>query len=208
MGKNLQERIKDIENYRPNITFQDGAIIIKIQFKKGWQILQPENSELVAFSKDDNINGLYWYVALLEHSDFIFDSIEQTIAVNQEMEKKIELYETKIQELKDLFLSDVSFEKLQTLQFVFNNPNKPKRAYNKSKKIQEEVILNNLDNNTISINPEPCPITDNIKWQEPCPVNEIETVLLEDKLTITQEDINIDEDIDNLINKAIEEQTK
>lgn len=208
MGKNLQERIKDIENYRPNITFQDGAIIIKIQFKKGWQILQPENSELVAFSKDDNINGLYWYVALLEHADFIFDSIEQTIAVNQEMEKKIELYETKIQELKDLFLSDVSFEKLQTLQFVFNNPNKPKRAYNKSKKTQEDVIPNNLDNNTISINPELCPITDNIQWQEPCPVNEIETVLLEDKLTITQEDINIDEDIDNLINKAIEEQTK
>ena len=96
MGKNLQERIKDIEEYRPNITFQDGALVVKIIYKKNWQVLQPEDTETIAFSKDDNLPDLYWYVALLENADYIFDLIEKTIAVNKEMEKKISLYETKI----------------------------------------------------------------------------------------------------------------
>jgi hypothetical protein len=189
MGKNLQERIKDIEEYRPNITFQDGALVVKIIYKKNWQVLQPEDTETIAFSKDDNVPDLYWYVALLENADYIFDLIEKTIAVNKEMEKKISLYETKINELRELFLSDMSFEKLETLQFVFNTP-KNKRSYNKTKKVveQTEQILTTIEPTTEEI------LIDNPYYEEP--------------LTIKQEDITFDNEIDNKINKAIEEQTK
>lgn len=189
MGKNLQERIKDLEDYRPNITFQDGALIIKIIYNKNWQILEPNDTNLIAFSKDDNIKGLYWYVALLEHADLIFDLIETTIAVNKEMEKKISLYETKIKELRELFLSDITFEKLETLQFVFNTP-KTKRSYNKSKKVvdQTEEILTTTEPTIEDV------LIDNPYYEEP--------------LTLGQENISFDDDIDNKINKAIEEQTK
>lgn len=189
MGKNLQERIKDIEEYRPNITFQDGALVVKIIYKKNWQVLQPEDTETIAFSKDDNVSDLYWYVALLENADYIFDLIEKTIAVNKEMEKKISLYETKINELRELFLSDMSFEKLETLQFVFNTP-KNKRSYNKTKKVVEQTdqILTTIEPTTEEI------LIDNPYYEEP--------------LTIKQEDITVDNEIDNKINKAIEEQTK
>lgn len=189
MGKNLQERIKDIEEYRPNITFQDGALIVKIIYKKNWQVLQPEDTETIAFSKDDNVSDLYWYVALLENADYIFDLIEKTIAVNKEMEKKISLYEIKINELRELFLSDMSFEKLETLQFVFNTP-KNKRSYNKTKKAveQKDEILTTIESTTEEL------LIDNPYSEEP--------------LTIKQEDITVDNEIDNKINKAIEEQTK
>lgn len=189
MGKNLQERIKDIEEYRPNITFQDGALIVKIIYKKNWQVLQPEDTETIAFSKDDNVSDLYWYVALLENADYIFDLIEKTIAVNKEMEKKISLYEIKINELRELFLSDMSFEKLETLQFVFNTP-KNKRSYNKTKKAveQKDEILTTIESTTEEL------LIDNPYYEEP--------------LTIKQEDITVDNEIDNKINKAIEEQTK
>lgn len=189
MGKNLQERIKDIEEYRPNITFQDGALVVKIIYKKNWQVLQPEDTETIAFSKDDNVPDLYWYVALLENADYIFDLIEKTIAVNKEMEKKISLYETKINELRELFLSDMSYEKLETLQFVFHTP-KNKRSYNKTKKVVEQTdqILTTIEPTTEEI------LIDNPYSEEP--------------LTIKQEDITFDNEIDNKINQAIEEQTK
>ena len=110
-------------------------------------------------------------------------------ARKKEMEKKISLYEIKINELRELFLSDMSYEKLETLQFVFNTP-KNKRSYNKTKKVveQTEQILTTIEPTTEEV------LIDNPYYEEP--------------LTIKQEDITFDNEIDNKINKAIEEQTK
>ena len=83
----------------------------------------------------------------------------------------------------------MSFEKLETLQFVFNTP-KNKRSYNKTKKVveQTEQILTTIEPTTEDI------LIDNPYYEEP--------------LTIKQEDITFDNEIDNKINQAIEEQTK
>ena len=83
----------------------------------------------------------------------------------------------------------MSFEKLETLQFVFNTP-KNKRSYNKTKKVveQKDEILTTIEPPTEEI------LIDNPYYEEP--------------LTIKQEDITFDNEIDNKINQAIEEQTK
>jgi hypothetical protein len=83
----------------------------------------------------------------------------------------------------------MSYEKLETLQFVFNTP-KNKRSYNKTKKVVEQT-----DENLTTIEPTTEEVLiDNPYYEEP--------------LTIKQEDITFDNEIDNKINKAIEEQTK
>ena len=137
MGKSLQDRIKAIEAFRPDITFKDGTFILKIKYKSGWTIIKPQDPERVAFAEDKNIKSLYWYVANIEDTDMVFDVIEETINVNKEFEKKIELYKVKVQELKDLFLSNETYERLATLQFVI--PGKTKKKATKSTKTTESV---------------------------------------------------------------------
>lgn len=133
MGKSFQERVKRLEDFRPAIEFRDGAFILKIRYNKAWTVLQPYDTKKVAYSEDENRPGLHWYVSTIEDSDMVFDLIEQTIEVNKEMEKKITLYKEKVKELQELFLSDIPYTKLTTLEFTFP-PQK------KKKKVLKEVV--------------------------------------------------------------------
>lgn len=132
MGKTLQDRIKNLSGYKPDISFTNNMFILKIMFKDGWTVIQPENTDKIAFAKDKSTKCLYWYVSSIEDADSVFDLIEDTIAVNKELEKKIELYKLKIHELQELFLSNESYERLSTLEFVI--PNKQRKKQSKPKK--------------------------------------------------------------------------
>lgn len=148
MGKGILDRIKELDEYRPDISYKDGAFILKLRFKTGWTIIQPDD-ERVAYAKDDKVAGLHWYVSSIEDCDMIFDIVEETIAVNKEMEKKLLLYKEKVKELQDIFLSDIQYEKLITLQFTFPDTTKKGKSRQKPKQqVQEEssVIEQNEEN--------------------------------------------------------------
>lgn len=132
MGKSFQERVKDLEEYNPNITFKDGAFILRIQFKKSWSIMEPDNPDEVAYGTDDHDKTWHIYVSTIENSDKVFDLIDETIAVNREMEKKVSLYKEKVKELQELFLSDIPYDKLVQIQFTFPE----KKGKNKKGKTQ------------------------------------------------------------------------
>lgn len=137
MAKSFQDRIKDLQDYRPDITYKDGAFILKIRFKKNWQIIQPKDDNEVAYSKDDKIDDLHWYVSTIEDSDKVFDLIDETIAVNKEFEKKTSLYKEKVKELQELFLSDIPYEKLKTVQFVIQDKETKTKAKKTTNKVQK-----------------------------------------------------------------------
>ena len=134
----FQERVKKLEQYRPDISFRDGAFILKIRFNHSWRVIEPQDKELIAFAQDNNTTGLYWYVAHIEDVDELFDLIDETIEVNQELERKRELYKQKVNDLKELFLSDVTYEKLCTLEFTFARQKKTKSV--KTKKPETKGI--------------------------------------------------------------------
>ena len=134
----FQERVKKLEDYRPDISFRDGAFILKIRFNQAWRVIEPQDRERIAFAKDNNTEGLYWYVAHIEDVDELFDLIDETIEVNQELERKRDLYKSKVNDLRELFLSDASYEKLCTLEFTFAKPKKPKTS--KTKKSEPKGI--------------------------------------------------------------------
>lgn len=143
MGKSLQDRIKDLEDYRPDITYKDGAFILKIKYNERWQIIKPKDKD-VACSPDDKVKDLYWYCSTIENSDKLFDLIDETIAVNKEFEKKTVLYKEKVKELQELFLSDLSYEKLKMIQFVFADDAKkpkPKKTLNKAQKEKQAKMV-------------------------------------------------------------------
>jgi len=138
MGQSFQERVKALQDFSPNIEFRDGAFILKIRFNKAWTVLKPDNPEQVAYSEDENKPGLHWYVSTIENSDLVFDLIEQTIEVNKDMEKKIALYKEKVRELQELFLSDMPYNRLTTLEFTFPSKKKTKKKSFKETVVSEE----------------------------------------------------------------------
>lgn len=127
----FQDRVKRIEAFRPDIMFRDGAFILKVRFSENWRVIQPED-ERIAMSEDNSVKGLWWYVAHIEDVDMLFDLIDETVEANREMERKAALYKEKVSELKELFLSDATYEKLCTLQFAFPTRRKPRKASEKA----------------------------------------------------------------------------
>lgn len=127
----FQDRVKRIEAFRPDIMFRDGAFILKVRFSENWRVIQPED-ERIAMSEDNSVKGLWWYVAHIEDVDMLFDLIDETVEANREMERKAALYKEKVAELKELFLSDATYEKLCTLQFAFPTRRKPRKASEKA----------------------------------------------------------------------------
>ena len=169
MAKSFQDRIKDLQEYRPNIMYKDEAFILKIRFKKNWQIIKPTDENIVAYSKDDNIEGLHWYVSTIEDSDKIFDLIDETISINKEFEKKSGLYKEKVKELQELFLSDISYDRLKTIQFVIpdkESKTKPKRGLTKTQKEKQTKLAEELPMTPDECVQEKPQIPDNIKIEE------------------------------------------
>lgn len=152
MAKSLQDRIKDLEDYRPDITYKDGAFILKIKFNERWQIIKPKDKD-VACSPDGKVKDLYWYCSTIENSDKLFDLIDETIAVNKEFEKKTALYKEKVKELQELFLSNISYEKLKTVQFIFQDKEtkpKAKKTTNKASKEDKKEEVKVEQGNTVA----------------------------------------------------------
>lgn len=172
MGKSFQDRIKELQDYRPDIMYKDGAFILKIRFKKNWQIIMPQDEREVAYSKDDNVDGLHWYVSTIEDSDKIFDLIDETISVNKEFEKKSELYKEKVKELQELFLSDIPYYKLKAIRFVVpgkESNTKTKKSVAKAQKEKQAKLSEELpmasDENTQE-KPKENNIPENVKIEE------------------------------------------
>lgn len=126
MAKSFQDRINEIKEYNPDISYKDGVFALIITFNEHWQIIKPKDGD-VGYAPDKKVKTLHWYASTIENSDKVFDLIAETIAVNKEFEKKTALYKEKVRELQELFLSDIAYEKLKSVHFVIDNrETKPK----------------------------------------------------------------------------------
>ena len=76
---------------------------------------------------------------MIEDIEKIFDLIDETVSVNKEMEKKVSLYKEKVKELQELFLSDIPYEKLAYLKFVFEEQKKGNKKNKKSTLTEEDT---------------------------------------------------------------------
>ena len=122
----LSEKIKGLEEFQPDMSFKQNMLILKLIFNTKWSIIKPENDK-IAYAPDENIAGLHWYVTEIDNIDELFQLIEMTISVNKEMEKKLKLYQVKVKELQDLFVSYVPYESLVNIQFIIPEINTPKK---------------------------------------------------------------------------------
>ena len=117
------ESINKIKQYFVSMEMYDGKWVICVKFKPKWGAYSSDDGR-IKVSPDENEADLWWYYASDESVDIdeIINLIDETALTNMEAIKKVELFKLKASELKKIFSDEkLSFKKLQTLKFVFDD---------------------------------------------------------------------------------------
>ena len=146
----LQDSLKEFAPYNIDIKMMQGWLIVGMTYKKSWQILKPLNELIEQRENDDRI----FYCAPLNQvdADDVFSSIRDTINYNIDMEKKVELFQVKVNELQNIF-SELDYEELVTVEFKYKKKKKANKKQSQ-KAIEEEITENTVEESDIIDNDE------------------------------------------------------
>ena len=141
----LQDSLKEFAPYNIDIKMIQGWLIVGMTYKKSWQILKPLNELIEQRENDDRI----FYCASLNQvdADDVFSSIRDTINYNIDMEKKVELFQVKVNELQNIF-SELDYEELVTVEFKYKKKKKANKKQSQ-KAIEEEITENTVEESDI-----------------------------------------------------------
>lgn len=142
----LQDSLKEFAPYNIDIKMMQGWLIVGMTYKKSWQILKPLNELIEQRENDDRI----YYCAPMNQvdADDVFVSIRDTINYNIDMEKKVELFQVKVNELQNIF-SELDYEELVTIEFKYKKKKKGNTKKQNQKVIEEEIPENIADESDI-----------------------------------------------------------
>lgn len=144
----LQERIKKNESYFKGMEIVNNTAIVKVLYGEKWGAY-PSSDEKIKVAKSEEVPNEWFYYGDYTYTiiDEIFDLIEETIDMNLSAIERLELFNSKIEELKDIFATE-SLSRLKTLSFTFNEDKKTKKRNSSKKKKnveeQSELIVNDL----------------------------------------------------------------
>lgn len=135
----LQDSLKEFAPYNIDIKMMQGWLIVGMTYKKSWQILKPLNELIEQRENNDRI----YYCAPMNQvdADDVFVSIRDTINYNIDMEKKVELFQVKVNELQNIF-SELDYEELVTIEFKYKKKKKGNTKKQNQKVIEEEIPEN------------------------------------------------------------------
>lgn len=142
----LQDSLKEFAPYNIDIKMIQGWLIVGMTYKKSWQILKPLNELIEQRENDDRI----YYCAPMNQvdADDVFVSIRDTINYNIDMEKKVELFQVKVNELQNIF-SELDYEELVTIEFKYKKKKKGNTKKQNQKVIEEEIPENIVEESDI-----------------------------------------------------------
>ena len=142
----LQDSLKEFAPYNIDIKMMQGWLIVGMTYKKSWQILKPLNELIEQRENDDRI----YYCAPMNQvdADDVFVSIRDTINYNIDMEKKVELFQVKVNELQNIF-SELDYEELVTIEFKYKKKKKGNTKKQNQKVIEEEIPENIVEESDI-----------------------------------------------------------
>ena len=145
----IQERIKRAGEYfnGMQVTKVDDTdvIYVIVRFPVRWLIDDTVQEKYDVSVVDGKTPGEYLFCAEMAVGfDAVFDAVDQCIQVNKDAMERAQLFQEKINELKEIFGNEENtIKKLRTLEFTF--PRQKKEAARKKSPI-EEVAEKELGN--------------------------------------------------------------
>lgn len=164
--------------------------LVGINYKQSWDVVEPSKDSGVFCMPDKNGAGMCYYFSETKNGvGCIFDSIEDTIHYNEDVEKKVNLLRAKIGELQELFANE-SYEDLTMLRFVIDKE-KPKKQKTKKQQPEKKVEEHNTEH-------------ESVKGEEPIDSNGGEVVVnMEDTHVVTGNNKEEANEIDAKIARAL-----
>ena len=138
----FNDRVNKIKQYLSRIEVIDGVLIVRVNFKPKWQVMQNKDKDFpIRITKDSSQPNQYLYFGANESitMDDVFDYIQKTIDFNEAIEKKITILMQKIEELKEIFSNESDIKALEKLKFVYKASNKPRRQKKTEESINEST---------------------------------------------------------------------
>lgn len=142
---NLQKKLIQLSEYKCSFKYVDSYFLVSVVYPETWSIIPSEDKSIEVAEE----NGFTYYAAPIETNiEVAFTLIDDTIAYNLDVEKKIALLKYNIGKLQELF-AEKDLDELETIEFTFKptkektspqkKPNKKttRKPYTKRKK--EEV---------------------------------------------------------------------
>ena len=196
---NLQDIMVKLAEYSVGCRIMDGYFLINITYNENWNVIPPENDKIEFAQK----NGVSYYMAMINEVSFeeVFNSIKETIDYNIDLQKKVNLFKAKVDELQEIFAKE-DLETLRTVTFEYNKK-KEKRKYirkkEKAEKGKELTDLKEEESNIIQIETKDIdPNISDVKMEEKQKQDTIE----EDYDAVTYEEYNGEETTIENVNKV------
>lgn len=131
-----------LSEYNIGLQTYEGNFVVSLRYPDGWAVIEPSD-ESIKFMRDGEQTGVYYYIVPTSDGENglngIFSVVKETVMYNKELQEKVELLNSKIKELQDIFVNN-SISKLRTLEFVFKPQRKKTGKTQKAKTKSEEVI--------------------------------------------------------------------
>ena len=146
----LQDRIKKNEKYFRGMEIINNTVIIKVLYGDKWGAYGKEDGS-IKVAKSEEIPNEWFYYADYDYNaiDLIFDLIEETIDMNLSAIQRIDFFNEKMEELKEI-CSNTPLNILKTLTFQMSEEKKSKRKNTrKSKKDKDRVITATLYDSSV-----------------------------------------------------------
>lgn len=117
---NLQKKLIQLSEYKCSFKYVESYFLISVTYPESWSIIPSEDRTIEVAEED----GVTFYAAPIETDiDKAFALIDDTIAYNLDVEKKLALLKYNIGKLQELF-AEKDLEELETIEFTF----KPKKT--------------------------------------------------------------------------------
>lgn len=154
---NLQKKLIQLSEYKCSFKYVDSYFLVSVTYPESWSIIPSEDKSIEVAEE----NGVTFYAAPIETDiEVAFTLIDDTIAYNLDVEKKMNLLKYNINKLQELF-GEKDLEELETIEFVFKTPKdktvqpkktakKPQRKpYTRKKKTENPITMEDTETNNI-----------------------------------------------------------
>lgn len=126
---NLQKKLIQLSEYKCSFKYVESYFLVSMIYPESWSVIPSEDRTIEVADED----GVTFYAAPIETDiENAFKLIDDTIAYNLDVEKKMALLKYNIGKLQELF-AEKDLEELETIEFTF----KPKKVEKESTTVKK-----------------------------------------------------------------------
>lgn len=137
----LQKRIEKIKEYfyDMKMSTEDNIVYVQTKFPSNWTISELLEDNFNVRGVDSKKGTQIFFTEISNGFERVFDAIDYTVQMNVSALERLDLFRTKIEELKELFDNE-DIDKLKRLEFTFKKSEKKRTKKTKEVDLVSQIV--------------------------------------------------------------------